>query len=80
MSGIGNARSSVAAIMRFVLLDEMNAAETPYASESVAATLDEEQQYEKRWAATLVARALERLRKSLRTSGRPNSSAGRSHF
>ena len=41
----------------------MDAAETFYASESVATTLDEEQQYEKRWAATLVARALERLRK-----------------
>jgi RNA polymerase sigma-70 factor (ECF subfamily) len=48
----------------FVLLDdELHAAETFYASESVATTLDEEQQYEKRWAATLVARALERLRK-----------------
>ena len=49
---------------KFVLLDdEMDAAEMFYASESVAATLDEEQQYETRWAATLVARALERLRK-----------------
>jgi RNA polymerase sigma factor (sigma-70 family) len=47
----------------FVLLDEMDAAETLYASESVTSTLDEEQQYEKRWAATLVARALEHLRK-----------------
>jgi RNA polymerase sigma factor (sigma-70 family) len=55
----------------FVLLeDEMDAAETLYASESVAATLDEEQQYEKRWAATLVARALERLRTEFESGGK----------
>jgi RNA polymerase sigma factor (sigma-70 family) len=46
----------------FVLLDdEMDAAERLYASDSTATMLDEEQQYERRWAAALVTRALERL-------------------
>jgi RNA polymerase sigma factor (sigma-70 family) len=45
----------------FVLLDEVDSAEKLYADESSAAILDEEQQYERRWAATLVTRALKRL-------------------
>lgn len=46
----------------FVLLDEeMNAVESLYGSESSAAILDEEQHYEQRWAAALVARALARV-------------------
>ncbi len=57
----------------FVLLEEdTNAAETLYASEPVTAILDEEQQYERRWAATLLARALERLRAELRRATRTN--------
>jgi RNA polymerase sigma factor (sigma-70 family) len=44
----------------FVLLD-MEAVETLYASEPAATMLDEEQHYEERWAAALVACALARL-------------------
>ena len=46
----------------FVLLDdEMDAAEKLYADEPTTEMLDEEQQYERRWAAALVTRALQRL-------------------
>jgi RNA polymerase sigma factor (sigma-70 family) len=44
----------------FVLLDEeIDAVEASYAREPAAMTLDEEKQYERAWAAALVARALE---------------------
>lgn len=47
----------------FVLLDdEIDAVETLYWRETAAMTLNEEQQYERSWAAALVARALERIR------------------
>jgi len=47
----------------FVLLDdEIDAVEALYSHERVAITLSEEQQYERAWAAALVARALERIR------------------
>jgi RNA polymerase sigma factor (sigma-70 family) len=47
----------------FVLLDdEVDAVETLYSRETAALTLSEEQQYERTWAAALVARALERTR------------------
>jgi RNA polymerase sigma factor (sigma-70 family) len=47
----------------FVLLDdEIDAVETLYSRETAAITLSEEQQYERSWAAALVARALERIR------------------
>jgi RNA polymerase sigma-70 factor (ECF subfamily) len=47
----------------FVLLDdEIDAVETLYSRETVGMTLSEEQQYERGWAAALVARALERIR------------------
>jgi hypothetical protein len=39
----------------------MEVAETLYANDSVAASLDEEQDYEQRWAATVMTQALERL-------------------
>ncbi|MBO0694569.1 MAG: sigma-70 family RNA polymerase sigma factor [Verrucomicrobia bacterium] len=48
---------------QFVLLDdELDAVETLYSRETVAIALNEEQQYERSWAAALVARALERVR------------------
>jgi RNA polymerase sigma-70 factor (ECF subfamily) len=47
----------------FVLLDdEIDAVERLYALEPAAITLNEEQQYERAWAAALVARALEGIR------------------
>jgi RNA polymerase sigma factor (sigma-70 family) len=47
----------------FVLLDEeLDAAEQFFASHSLAPSLDEDERYERRWAETLLARALERLR------------------
>jgi RNA polymerase sigma factor (sigma-70 family) len=47
----------------FVLLDdEIDAVEALYSPETAALTLSEEQQYERIWAAALVARALERIR------------------
>jgi RNA polymerase sigma-70 factor (ECF subfamily) len=47
----------------FVLLDdEIDAIEALYSRETAAMTLSEEQQYERSWAAALVARALERIR------------------
>ena len=47
----------------FVLLDdEIDAVEALYSRETAAMTLSEEQQYERSWAAALVARALERIR------------------
>jgi len=47
----------------FVLLDdEIDEVETLYSRETVAMTLTGEQQYERNWAAALVARALERIR------------------
>jgi RNA polymerase sigma-70 factor (ECF subfamily) len=47
---------------QFVLLDdEINAVETLYSSETAAPTLSEEQQYDRTWAAALVARAMERI-------------------
>jgi RNA polymerase sigma factor (sigma-70 family) len=47
----------------FVLLDdEIDAVEVGYSLEAAAMTLTEEQQYERTWAAALVARALERIR------------------
>jgi RNA polymerase sigma-70 factor (ECF subfamily) len=46
----------------FVLLDdEIDAVEALYSHETAALTLSEEQQYERTWAAALVARALERI-------------------
>jgi RNA polymerase sigma factor (sigma-70 family) len=46
----------------FVLLDdEIDAVERLYSPETAALTLSEEQQYERTWAAALVARALERI-------------------
>jgi hypothetical protein len=39
----------------------MEVAETLYANDSVAASLDEEQDYERRWVATVMTHALERL-------------------
>jgi RNA polymerase sigma factor (sigma-70 family) len=46
----------------FVILEEeMEVAETLYGNDSVAASLDEEQDYERRWAATVMTQALERL-------------------
>jgi RNA polymerase sigma-70 factor (ECF subfamily) len=50
----------------FVLLDdEIDAVEAFYAREVAAITLDEEQQYERSWAAALAARALERIRSEI---------------
>jgi hypothetical protein len=47
----------------FVLLDdEIDAVETLYARETATLTLSDEQQYERTWAAALVAHALERIR------------------
>ena len=47
----------------FVLLDdEIDELENLYSRETVAMALTEEQQYERNWAAALVARALERIR------------------
>jgi RNA polymerase sigma factor (sigma-70 family) len=47
----------------FMLLDdEIDAVERLYALEPAAITLNEEQQYERAWAAALVARALEGIR------------------
>jgi RNA polymerase sigma factor (sigma-70 family) len=47
----------------FVLLDgEIDEVETLYARETAAMALTEEQQYERSWAAALVARSLERIR------------------
>jgi RNA polymerase sigma factor (sigma-70 family) len=47
----------------FVLLDdEIGAVEMLYSRETAAIILSEEQQYERAWAAALVARALERIR------------------
>jgi RNA polymerase sigma-70 factor (ECF subfamily) len=47
----------------FVLLDEeLDAAEQFFASNSLAPSLDEDERYERRWAETLLARAMERLR------------------
>jgi len=47
----------------FVLLDdEIDAVEMLYSRETTTMTLNEEQQYERNWAAALVARALERIR------------------
>jgi RNA polymerase sigma factor (sigma-70 family) len=49
---------------KFVLLEEeMEAVEAFYASEPAVTRLDEEQQYDERWAASLVTRALEQVRK-----------------
>jgi len=46
----------------FVLLDEeIDAVEKLYSQRPITIALDEEQQYEKAWAATLVARALGRI-------------------
>jgi RNA polymerase sigma-70 factor (ECF subfamily) len=47
----------------FVLLDDgIDEVEKLYSRETAAMALTEEQQYERNWAATLVARALERIR------------------
>lgn len=47
----------------FVLLDDdIDAVEAIYARETTAMMLNEEQQYERSWAAALIARALERIR------------------
>jgi RNA polymerase sigma factor (sigma-70 family) len=47
----------------FVLLDdEIDEVEALYSRETAAMSLTEEQQYERSWAAALVARALERIR------------------
>jgi RNA polymerase sigma-70 factor (ECF subfamily) len=47
----------------FVLLDdEINAVETLYSRGTATPALNEEQQYERAWAAALVGRALERIR------------------
>jgi len=47
----------------FVLLDrEIDAVEALYTDQPSGITLDEEQQYERAWAAALVTRALERIR------------------
>ena len=48
---------------KFVLLEEeIEAVESLSANESTVASLDEEQRYEQRWAASLVSHALERVR------------------
>jgi RNA polymerase sigma factor (sigma-70 family) len=48
----------------FVLLEEeMEAVESLYTNQPVAVPLDEERQYEQRWAASLVSNALERVRR-----------------
>jgi RNA polymerase sigma-70 factor (ECF subfamily) len=47
----------------FVLMDDqINEIEALYSRETVAMSLNEEQQYERSWASALVARALERIR------------------
>lgn len=52
----------------FVLLDdEIDTVERLYSHETAAMTLNEEQQYERSWAAALVARALERIRVEFNT-------------
>jgi len=45
-----------------LLEDEIDAVETLYARETATLTLSDEQQYERTWAAALVAHALERIR------------------
>jgi RNA polymerase sigma factor (sigma-70 family) len=55
----------------FVLLDdEIDEMETLYSRETAAMSLTEEQQYERSWAAALVARALERIRAEFNTGAK----------
>lgn len=55
----------------FVLLDdEIDTVERLYSRETAAMTLNEEQQYERSWAAALVTRALERIRVEFNTGNK----------